>query len=106
LRVQQGAKKKKPTATDHEDASHVLGIISSLFTNLASEAPPRVRLLTKFVEENYEKADKLLEIRGSASAKLKVADREISNERQVCAGYPIRRKLRSNVQTFLAAICR
>jgi beta-catenin-like protein 1 len=63
-----------------EDTSHILGIISSLFSNLASDSPARIRLLTKFVESNYEKVDKLLEIRDTAESRLKAVDAEIGEE--------------------------
>lgn len=57
-------KKKKPAlATTHEDTEHILAILSSLFTSLPSDSPPRMRLLAKFVENDYEKIDRLLEIR-------------------------------------------
>jgi beta-catenin-like protein 1 len=64
--------------------SHILGILSSLFSNLPSESPARMRLLTKFVEGTYEKVDRLLEIREGAEARLKVAEQEIEQERNVC----------------------
>ena len=66
-----------------EDTTHVLGIISSLFTNLTSDSPPRVRLLTKFVEAEYEKVDRLLEIREHSEGRLAVAEREIAQEKKV-----------------------
>lgn len=66
-----------------EDTSHILGIVSSLFSNLASESPARVRLLAKFVENNYEKADKLLEIRDNAHGRLIAVDAEINKEQKV-----------------------
>ena len=64
--------------------SHMLGILSSLFSNLASESPARMRLLTKFVERTYEKVDRLLEIREGAEARLVIAEKEIDQERNVC----------------------
>ena len=74
--------KKKQIATAHEDTAHTLGIASSLFTNLPSDSPPRIRLLAKFVENNYEKVDKLLEIRDAAQGRLNAVDREIEKERR------------------------
>ncbi|KAF8528671.1 DUF1716-domain-containing protein [Gautieria morchelliformis] len=77
-------KKQKATAVAtpaSEDMSHMLGILSSLFSNLPSESPARMRLLTKFVEGTYEKVDRLLEIREGAEARLKVAEQEIEQER-------------------------
>lgn len=72
-----------------EETGHILGIISSLLTNLASETNPRVRLLLKFVEEEYEKCDKLLELREHALNRLKAADKAIATEKQVrCRRFP------------------
>ncbi|KAH9965946.1 DUF1716-domain-containing protein [Russula dissimulans] len=65
-----------------EDTTHTLGILSSLFTNLPSDSSARIRLLAKFVENNYEKTDKLLDIRTSAQARLTVVDREIAAEKK------------------------
>ena len=66
-----------------EETTHTLGILSSLFTNLTSDSPARIRLLAKFVESNYEKTDKLLDIRTSAQARLAVVDRDIDAEKKV-----------------------
>jgi beta-catenin-like protein 1 len=63
--------------------SHLLGIIASLFTNLDSDSPERIRLLTKFVEGDYEKVDRLLDVRENAEIRLKTAEREIEAERHV-----------------------
>ncbi|OCH94113.1 DUF1716-domain-containing protein [Obba rivulosa] len=65
-----------------EDTAHALGIVSSLFTNLASESPARIRLLAKFVENNYEKVDKLLEIRDAAQGRLNAVNKDIENEKK------------------------
>jgi hypothetical protein len=78
--------KKHKTGTvppTSEDTSHILGIFSSLFSNLASDSPARIRLLAKFVENNYEKVDKLLEIRDNAQNLLRVVDAEIEEEKKV-----------------------
>lgn len=71
------------TTPASEDATHILGIISSLFSNIPSDSTARVRLLTKFVESDYEKVDRLLEIRESAEARLAVTNKEIEQERRV-----------------------
>lgn len=83
----QGSKKIKSNApaAASEDIPHILGIISSLFSNTPSDSPDRIRLLAKFVENNYEKADKLLEVRENARNRLKVVDAEIAAEKKVCA---------------------
>jgi len=77
LKKQKGAHQ----AIAPEDTTHTLGILSSLFTNLPSDSPARIRLLAKFVESNYEKTDKLLDIRTSAQARLAVTDQEIDAEK-------------------------
>ena len=61
----------------------MLGILVSLFTNLASDTPPRIRLIAKFVENEYEKVERLLEMREAAEARLRPVDRELATEKQV-----------------------
>ncbi len=79
----QGKGKGKSGITPaSEDTSHVLGILSSLFSNLASDSPPRIRLLSKFVENDYEKVDRLLELREFHSARLAATDVEIEAEKK------------------------
>ncbi|KAJ7591031.1 Catenin-beta-like protein [Mycena floridula] len=80
------SKKQKTTATPaSEDTSHILGILSSFFSNIASDSPERIRLLAKFVENSYEKVDKLLDIRETARSRLALADAEIAEERKAMA---------------------
>ncbi|KAI0677614.1 Catenin-beta-like protein [Trametes maxima] len=79
------SKKQKAAAAGHaasEDTAHTLGIVSSLLSNLASDSPARIRLLAKFVENNYEKPEKLLEIRDAAQGRLKVTEKEIEDEKK------------------------
>ena len=49
---------------------HILGILVSLFTNIPSETSNRIRLLKKFVENDYEKVDKLLEFKSNSENRL------------------------------------
>lgn len=78
-------KSKSADAPASEETSHTLSIVSSLFTNLASESPARIRLLAKFVENSYEKVDKLLEIRESAQKRLADTEADIEREKRVAA---------------------
>ncbi|KAI6164904.1 hypothetical protein EDD17DRAFT_1775247 [Pisolithus thermaeus] len=80
----KASKKQKRSAGTQatEDIPHILGIISSLFTNLPSDSSGRIRLLAKFVENEYEKVDKLLEVREHASNRLKQVDAEIEAEKK------------------------
>ena len=59
----------------------MLGILASLFTNLASDSPPRIRLIAKFIESGYEKVERLLEIRESNDNRLQAVNRDIARER-------------------------
>ncbi|KAF5344112.1 hypothetical protein D9758_008904 [Tetrapyrgos nigripes] len=80
----KAAKKAKASVTPpaSEETSHILGIISSLFTNIASDTVERIRLLAKFIENDYEKVDKLLDIRDSALSRLKVTESEIATQKK------------------------
>ncbi|ESK96043.1 duf1716 domain protein [Moniliophthora roreri MCA 2997] len=80
----KAAKKKSSISVlpDVEDTSHILGIISSLFSNIASDTPERIRLLAKFVENGYEKVDRLLEIRDNARTRLKATDKQIEAQKK------------------------
>lgn len=83
--IQVPKKQKANDGPASEESSHTLGIVSSLFTNLASESPARIRLLAKFVENNYEKVDKLLEIRENAQNRLGAVEADIEEEKKVGA---------------------
>ncbi|KAL9931925.1 hypothetical protein V8E36_009240 [Tilletia maclaganii] len=72
-------KSDAPTLTDEE---HILGILISLFNNLASDSPLRTRVLAKFVEIDYEKVDRLLEMRESAQSRLSSAQTTIEREKR------------------------
>ncbi|WWC57769.1 uncharacterized protein I303_100304 [Kwoniella dejecticola CBS 10117] len=79
----EGKKKKLNATSSFEDEEHLLGILVSLFTNLASDTPERIRLIAKFVENGYEKVDRLLEMREVAENKLKSVEKEINMEKRV-----------------------
>lgn len=74
-------KQKSGETPASEDTSHTLSIMASLFSNIPSDSTERMRLLTKFVENNYEKVDKLLDIRDSAKARLQSTDTEIAADK-------------------------
>ncbi|WWD06053.1 hypothetical protein V865_004138 [Kwoniella europaea PYCC6329] len=79
----EGKKKKLNATSSFEDEEHLLGILVSLFTNLASDTPERIRLIAKFVENGYEKVDRLLEMREVAESKLKAVEKDINMEKRV-----------------------
>lgn len=79
-------KSKSSTAMPaSEDINHILGVLSSLFANLDSDSPPRIRVLAKFVEAEYEKIDRLIELREQAETRLRITNREIAAEKRVLA---------------------
>lgn len=62
--------KKGRTAVKLSDAEHILGIFCSLLTHLPSESTERIRLLTKFVADEYSALDHLMDLRDTLVAKL------------------------------------
>lgn len=83
---QASSKKQKSTALPaSEETSHILGIVSSLFSNLPSDSPARIRVLAKFVESNYEKVEKMLELREGAQGRLNDVEKAIEEEKKVCS---------------------
>jgi beta-catenin-like protein 1 len=66
-----------------DDVAHSLGIISSSLTNLPADSNSRLRLLAKFVDSDYEKIDKLIEIREAARKRLKDTDLRLQQEKKV-----------------------
>jgi len=87
LYAQGGPKKTKTAAafatSPLEDEEHVLSILASLFTSLDSETSARIRTLHKFVENDYEKIDRLLEMREGAVSRLSRVEREVEMEKRV-----------------------
>ncbi|GAA5974869.1 hypothetical protein JCM11641_008404 [Rhodosporidiobolus odoratus] len=47
----------------HETTTHLLSLLASLFSSLPSDSPSRLRLISKFIENDYEKLDRLDEVR-------------------------------------------
>ncbi|EXX77513.1 hypothetical protein RirG_023090 [Rhizophagus irregularis DAOM 197198w] len=65
---------------------HIMGIIISLLKNLPPDSEARMRLINKFIEDNYEKVDRLLEIRESYEAKVENVNKEIEEEKETLDG--------------------
>ena len=62
------------------DDEHILGIVASLFSNLPSDSAPRLRLIAKFIESDYEKLDRLLELRETATKRLQATEDDMKEE--------------------------
>jgi len=63
-----------------QDEDNVLEIIASLLNNLASDSIERIRLITKFVEKEYEKLDRLVEVHFAARDRLQNVEIELRKE--------------------------
>ncbi|CAB5394876.1 unnamed protein product [Rhizophagus irregularis] len=79
-------KKNYKTFTEFEEEEHIMGIIISLLKNLPPDSEARMRLINKFIEDNYEKVDRLLEIRESYEAKVENVNKEIEEEKETLDG--------------------
>ena len=60
---------------------HILGMLSSMLRSLPAESAPRIRLLAKFVEKDYEKLNRTVQIRRDYASKLAAVDQDIKIER-------------------------
>jgi len=61
---------------------HLIGILASLLRYLPGGSPERIRTLAKFVENDYEKILKLVELRREYKTRLVKVDALIQRERQ------------------------
>jgi len=66
---------------DGQATEHILGILTSMLRVLSADTAPRIRLLAKFVEKNYEKVSRLGAMRQEYVLRLRPVEREISEER-------------------------
>ncbi|WFD43019.1 hypothetical protein MPSI1_001670 [Malassezia psittaci] len=82
LPVESG-KKARGHAIRAQDMEHVLGIMASLLHNLASDNPLRMRVLAKFVEKDYAKIDRLIELRGMTLGWVQRTERSIRDEQRL-----------------------
>ena len=66
---------------DKESVEHLLGISASMLRLLPANEAPRIRLLAKFVEKDYQACDRLVKLRREYASKVAVIDTEIKQER-------------------------
>jgi len=67
---------------ERESVEHLIGISASLLRYTPADSPARIRTLAKFVERNYEKIDRLIELRGEYRTRLARVDAVIEDEKQ------------------------
>ena len=69
-------------AQDHRISSHLLAMFASLLRLLPADSPERIRTLAKFVEKDYDKVTRVLELRRDYSAQIERVEKEIQAEQQ------------------------
>lgn len=86
---------------DEEAVEHLLGIFSSLLRLLPGQSAGRIRTLAKFVEKEYEKIGKLIELRREYTGRVRAVEDAIkveahqlnAEERNAMAGEWLSRRL-------------
>lgn len=73
----------KSKKLEREPAEHLIGILSSLLRVLPPGSAARVRTLAKFVEKDYEKCKRLVELRSEYAERLAVVEKEISEQKEL-----------------------
>ncbi|KAK8079041.1 hypothetical protein PG994_002848 [Apiospora phragmitis] len=66
--------------TDSQTLEHLIGIFASMLRLLPGGSAERIRTLAKFVEKDYEKTVKLVQLRRQFAARVERADAEIRAE--------------------------
>lgn len=65
---------------DAANTEHLIGILAALLRSLPGESAGRIRTLAKFVEKNYEKIGRLIQLRRDYSSRLQLVDQAIKRE--------------------------
>ena len=72
---------RKAGSSEQEYEEHVTSIIASLFKNV--QGPLRDRLISKFLENDHEKVDRLMEIHFKYRRRVTQVDEEVKRERRM-----------------------
>ncbi|KAK5945133.1 hypothetical protein PMZ80_002337 [Knufia obscura] len=72
----------KSKKLDRELTEHIIGIFASMLRLLPAGSAARIRTLAKFVEKDYEKCDRLVQLWKDYTSRLNAADAEIGRERK------------------------
>ncbi|KAG0004455.1 hypothetical protein BGZ79_009235 [Entomortierella chlamydospora] len=73
-------KKAYKSFSEVEEEEHIIGILASLVRNLPLESGHRLRVVRKFVEDDYAKLERLLDIREGYEARVKAFDEKVEQE--------------------------
>ena len=66
---------------DNEATEHLLGILSSMLRSIPADEAPRIRLLAKFVEKDYQVLGRVVQIRREYISKMSAVDQEIESKK-------------------------
>ncbi|KAF9422047.1 hypothetical protein BGZ94_008682 [Podila epigama] len=75
-------KKAYKNFSEVEEEEHIVGIMASLVRNLPLESGHRLRVVRKFVEEDYSKLERLLDLREGYEARVQAFDEKIAQENE------------------------
>ncbi|KAF9212044.1 hypothetical protein BGZ59_007294 [Podila verticillata] len=75
-------KKAYKSFSEVEEEEHIIGILASLVRNLPLESGHRLRVVRKFVEEDYAKLERLLDLREGYEARVQAVDEKITRENE------------------------
>ncbi|KAG0360254.1 Catenin-beta-like protein [Gamsiella multidivaricata] len=73
-------KKAYKSFSEVEEEEHIIGIMASLVRNLPLESGHRLRVVRKFVEDDYAKLERLLDLREGYEARVRALDEKIEQE--------------------------
>ena len=75
-------KTNKKGKMERESVEHIIGIMAGLLRYTPANSASRIRTLAKFVEKEYEKIERLAELRKEYFGRVGKIDAEIATERQ------------------------
>lgn len=75
-------KSGKKGRVDWESVEHIIGILAGLLRYTPANSASRIRTLAKFVEKEYEKIGRLIELRNEYKGRVEKVYIEISTERE------------------------
>ncbi|KAF9931991.1 hypothetical protein FBU30_009170 [Linnemannia zychae] len=73
-------KKAYKSFSEVEEEERLIGIMAALLKNLPLESGHRLRVVRKFVEDDYAKLERLLDIREGYEARVKAFDEKVEKE--------------------------
>ena len=76
-------KKAYKSYSEVEEEEHIIGILASLVRNLPMESGHRLRVVRKFVEEDYSKLERLLDLREGYEARVQTLNEKFEQEDKV-----------------------